>query len=38
MTRVGDVILTARRAAGLTQDELAARLGITQAALSPLRD
>jgi Zn-dependent peptidase ImmA (M78 family) len=34
MTRVGDVILTARRAAGLTQEDLAARLGITQAALS----
>ena len=34
MTRIGDVILTARRAAGLTQEELAARLGITQAALS----
>jgi Zn-dependent peptidase ImmA (M78 family)/plasmid maintenance system antidote protein VapI len=34
MTRIGDVILTTRRAAGLTQEELAARLGITQAALS----
>lgn len=34
MTRIGDVILTARRAAGLTQEELALRLGITQAALS----
>lgn len=34
MTRIGDVILTARRAAGLTQEELATRLGITQAALS----
>jgi transcriptional regulator with XRE-family HTH domain len=34
MTKVGDVILTARRAVSLTQEELAARLGITQAALS----
>lgn len=34
MTRIGDVMLTARRAAGLTQEELAARLSITQAALS----
>lgn len=34
MTRIGDVILTARRAAGLTQGELAERLGMTQAALS----
>lgn len=34
MTGIGDVILTARRAAGLTQEELAERLGITQAALS----
>lgn len=34
MSQIGDVILTARRAAGLTQEELADRLGITQAALS----
>ncbi|MEB3072068.1 helix-turn-helix domain-containing protein [[Mycobacterium] vasticus] len=34
MNQIGDVILTARRAAGLTQEELAERLGITQAALS----
>jgi Zn-dependent peptidase ImmA (M78 family)/plasmid maintenance system antidote protein VapI len=34
MSEIGDVILTARRAAGLTQEELADRLGITQAALS----
>ncbi len=34
MTKIGDVILTTRRAAGLTQEDLAARLGITQAALS----
>lgn len=34
MNQIGDVILTARRAAGLTQEELANRLGITQAALS----
>ncbi len=32
--RVGDVILVLRRAADITQEELAARLGITQAALS----
>lgn len=34
MSGVGGVILTARRAAGLTQEDLADRLGITQAALS----
>lgn len=34
MNRIGDVILTVRRAAGLTQEDLAQRLGITQAALS----
>ncbi|MCE5290216.1 MAG: XRE family transcriptional regulator, partial [Nocardiaceae bacterium] len=34
MSQIGDVILTARRAAGLTQEELADKLGITQAALS----
>lgn len=34
MNQIGDVILTARRAAGVTQEELANRLGITQAALS----
>jgi Zn-dependent peptidase ImmA (M78 family)/DNA-binding XRE family transcriptional regulator len=34
MSHIGDVILTARRAAGLTQEELADKLGITQAALS----
>jgi Zn-dependent peptidase ImmA (M78 family)/transcriptional regulator with XRE-family HTH domain len=34
MNQIGDVILTTRRAAGLTQEELADRLGITQAALS----
>lgn len=32
--RVGDVILVLRRAADITQEELADRLGITQAALS----
>lgn len=32
--RIGDVILVLRRAADITQEELAARLGITQAALS----
>ena len=30
---VGDVILVLRRAAGMTQSDLAERLGITQAAL-----
>ncbi|WP_336794247.1 XRE family transcriptional regulator [Gordonia malaquae] len=34
MNSTGDVIITARRAAGLTQEELAGRTGITQAALS----
>ncbi|PPJ27234.1 XRE family transcriptional regulator [Nocardia nova] len=34
MNRIGDVILTARRAAGITQEELAETLGVTQAALS----
>ncbi|GAB41490.1 MULTISPECIES: helix-turn-helix domain-containing protein [Gordonia] len=34
MNNVGDVIITARRAAGITQEELAERLGVTQAALS----
>jgi Zn-dependent peptidase ImmA (M78 family)/plasmid maintenance system antidote protein VapI len=34
MNRIGDVILTARRAVGMTQDELVTALGVTQAALS----
>ncbi|MEJ2864874.1 helix-turn-helix domain-containing protein [Actinomycetospora flava] len=34
MTALGEVILTLRRARGLTQVELAARAGVTQAALS----
>ncbi|WP_067704451.1 helix-turn-helix domain-containing protein [Nocardia jejuensis] len=34
MNRIGDVILTARRAVGMTQDQLAETLGVTQAALS----
>lgn len=34
MTALGEVLETARRAHGLTQAELAARVGITQAALS----
>lgn len=34
MTQIGDVVLTSRRAAGMTQEDLADRLGITQAALS----
>ena len=34
MNQVGDVILVARRAAGMTQGDLADQLGITQAALS----
>lgn len=34
MNRIGDVILTARRAAGITQEGLAETLGVTQAALS----
>ncbi|AZF93610.1 LamD-like [Gordonia phage Eyes] len=34
MAGIGDLIITARRAASLTQEELATRLGITQAALS----
>ena len=33
-TRVGDVILVLRRAADITQEDLASQLGITQAALS----
>lgn len=34
MNQIGDVILTSRRAAGMTQEDLADQLGITQAALS----
>lgn len=34
MSGIGDVIITARRAAGMTQEELADTLGITQATLS----
>ena len=34
MSSVGDVIITARRAAGITQEQLAQTLGITQATLS----
>ncbi|MGW0250121.1 helix-turn-helix domain-containing protein [Nocardia goodfellowii] len=34
MNRIGDIILTARRAAGMTQDELADALGVKQATLS----
>ena len=33
-TTIGDVILVLRRAAGMTQADLADRLGITQTALS----
>lgn len=34
MTDLGEVLTTARRASGLTQSELAAKAGVTQAALS----
>ncbi|WP_280184530.1 helix-turn-helix domain-containing protein [Nocardia gipuzkoensis] len=34
MNRIGDVILAARGAAGMTQDQLAEALGVTQAAMS----
>lgn len=34
MTRVGQILLTARVSSGLTQEELAERTGVTQAALS----
>lgn len=34
MTAVGDTIVTARRAAGMTQEQLRTELGVTQAALS----
>ena len=34
MTAIGEVVLTLRRARGLTQEQLAGRAGLTQAALS----